>query len=127
MTLRNVPPPLRNVMNNHITTLDNATRMHYVPHITFTLLQRKERIMSKTQGKTRKTKSVSFSAICVKYAQDHDINDVSVAAKRLRAKLRGAYGKHDVVTSYVDRKGENRDGNRYPDATAPEAKALLSL
>lgn len=80
--------------------------------------------MSNTKSRTRKP--IPFSALRQKYAKDHDL-DVSVASKRLRAKMRNAYGKNDVVTSYIDRKGENRDGNRYADATPAEAKAILSL
>lgn len=83
--------------------------------------------MSTTKTKKRSSKGMTFAQLRVRYAQTHDIADVSVASKRLRAKLRGAYGKNDVVTRYVDRKGTNRDGNRYPDATAAEAKAILAL
>lgn len=79
-----------------------------------------------SQNKEGKSKGVTFSAIIAKYAKDHEI-DTTVAGKRLRAKVRGAYGKNDAVTRFVDRKGENRDGNRYPLATSAEAKALLSL
>lgn len=84
-----------------------------------------------TATKSRKTsskgKGVTFAALRVSYAKAHDISDVTIASKRLRAKLRGAYGKNPVVTKYVDRKGDNRDGNRYPDATAAEAKVILAL
>lgn len=82
---------------------------------------------TKATPKKQRSKGVSFASIRVQYAKDHDL-DVAIASKRLRAKIRAAVGKNDVVTSYVKRHGKtNRDGNRYGDATAAEAKALLSL
>lgn len=84
--------------------------------------------MSQKSKPKSRSKTVTFSAICVKYAKDHDIADVTVAAKRLRAKVRNAVGKDDVITRYVEGAGKtNRDGNRYPAANAAQAKAILSL
>lgn len=75
----------------------------------------------------KSSKSVPFASLRVRYAEQNKI-DVAIASKRLRSKIRGAYGKNDAVTKYVDRhKKQNRDGNRYGDATAAEAKALLAL
>lgn len=85
--------------------------------------------MTTTKPKSKsKAKSVSFAALRVRYAKDHDIADVNVASKRLRAKIRGAYGKNTVVTKWMDRHNKvNKDGNRYGDATLAEAKAILAL
>lgn len=72
-------------------------------------------------------KPMTFSAFVVTYAKAKDIDDVTKAGKRLRSKIRNAYGKNDAVTKFVDGKGENRDGNRYPDVTPTLAKELTSL
>jgi len=73
-------------------------------------------------------KPIPFAAVRVDYAKQHNISDVTKASKRLRAKIRGAYGKNPVVTKWMDRHNkDNRDGNRYGSVTAAERKALLSL
>lgn len=80
-----------------------------------------------TQTKQTKSKRVTFAQLRVTYAKQHDL-DVAIASKRLRAKIRNAVGKNDVVTKWIERHNKsNRDGNRYGDATATEAKAILSL
>lgn len=78
--------------------------------------------------KSRKSsKGMTFAQLRVKYAEAKGL-DVTKASKRLRAKLRGAYGKDDVVTRYIDRHNkQNADGNRYGDVTAAEAKHILAL
>lgn len=81
--------------------------------------------MSKTTKTSRKP--VTFATVRQRYAKQRD-EDVSIASKRLRGKIRNAYGKNDVVTKWIDRHNkDNRDGNRYGDATPAEAKAILSL
>lgn len=80
-----------------------------------------------TAKKSTKSKGVTFASVRVKYAEAKGI-DVTKASKQLRAKLRNQYGKNDTVTKYIDRcKSANRDGNRYGDMTAAEAKVILSL
>lgn len=83
---------------------------------------------SKSPAKaSRKSKPIPFSAVRVDYAKAHDL-DVTIASKRLRSKIRNAYGKDTVVTKWLDRHNkDNKDGNRYGDVTAAERKALLSL
>lgn len=82
---------------------------------------------SPAKSKSRKSKAIPFSAVRVDYAKAHDL-DVTIASKRLRAKIRNAYGKDTVVTKWLDRHNkDNKDGNRYGDVTAAERKALLSL
>lgn len=80
---------------------------------------------TKTSRKSS-TKGMTFAALRVKYAEAKGL-DVTIASKRLRSKLRGAYAKDPVIKGYIDRKGKNADGNRYPDPTAKEAKAILAL
>jgi hypothetical protein len=84
---------------------------------------------SKSASPSKSRKPIPFAAVRVDYAKAHDMSDdVTKASKRLRAKIRGAYGKDPVVTKWVDRHNkDNRDGNRYGDVTAAERKALLSL
>ena len=86
--------------------------------------------MSRTKPKPKggsKAKHVSFATLRQQHAKNKSL-DIAVASKRLRAKIRGAYEKNDVITKYVDRHGKsNRDGNRYGDATVAEAKEILSL
>lgn len=82
---------------------------------------------SPAKSPSRKSKAIPFSAVRVDYAKQHDL-DVTVASKRLRSKIRNAYGKDTVVTKWLDRHNkDNKDGNRYGDVTAAERKALLSL
>lgn len=87
--------------------------------------------MSDTTKKTRKqskAKTVTFAQLRVMYAKQNEITDVGIASKRLRSKIRGAYGKNDAVTTWMSRNNkENKDGNRYGDATLTEAKAILAL
>lgn len=74
-----------------------------------------------------KQKPVAFSALRVTYAEQKNL-DVAKASKRLRAKIRGAYGKNDMITSWLDGAAkENRDGNRYPDVPPTVAKEILAL
>lgn len=83
---------------------------------------------TKSPSKSKTRKPIPFAAVRVDYAKQHDLSDVTKASKRLRAKIRGAYGKDPVVTKWMDRHNkDNRDGNRYGDVTAAERKALLSL
>jgi FPC/CPF motif-containing protein YcgG len=73
-------------------------------------------------------KAMTFSAFVVTYAKDHDIADTTKAGKRLRSKIRGAYGKNDAVTKWLDNGNKsNRDGNRYGDVTPTIAKVLAAL
>lgn len=83
---------------------------------------------SPAKGSTSpKSKAIPFAAVRVDFAKAKDI-DVTVASKRLRGKIRNAYGKNVVVTKWLDRHNkDNKDGNRYGDVTATERKALLSL
>jgi hypothetical protein len=84
--------------------------------------------MSNKSTSTKSRKPIPFAAVRVDYAKAHDMSDVTKASKRLRAKIRGAYGKDATVTKWVDRHNkDNRDGNRYGTCTAAERKALLSL
>lgn len=76
---------------------------------------------------SKKSKAIPFSAVRVDYAKAKDI-DVTIASKRLRGKIRNAYGKDTTVTKWLDRHNkDNKDGNRYGDVTAAERKALLAL
>jgi hypothetical protein len=77
---------------------------------------------------TKTTKPMTFSAYVVTYAKSHDITDTSKAGKRLRSKIRGAYGKNDAVTKWLDGNNKsNRDGNRYGDVSPSLAKVLAEL
>lgn len=77
--------------------------------------------------KTRSAKTVTFSQLRVAYAKRKG-SDVTKASKALRGKIRNAYGKDTTVTKWMDRHNKgNRDGNRYGDLTAAEAKHILSL
>ena len=91
-------------------------------HVTHT---NERHIMSKS---TTTRKPVTFSAFIVTYAKAHEISDTTKAGKRLRSKIRNAYGKDDAVTKWLDAGNkDNRDGNRYGDVNAATAKVLLSL
>ena len=82
---------------------------------------------TKTATKKSSPKKITFASLRVTYAEQKGV-DVTKASKQLRAKLRSQYGKNPVVTKYIDRcKTGNRDGNRYGDVTAAEAKVILSL
>lgn len=82
---------------------------------------------TKTATTDKKDKTVAFATVRQAYAKRKGV-DVTKASKQLRAKLRGQYGKDEVVTKYLDRHNKNnRDGNRYPDMTQAEAKHILSL
>jgi hypothetical protein len=81
---------------------------------------------SRKASRSRKSRTVTFSSVIATLADRASLEPVK-AGKQLRSKMRAQYGKDDVVTRIVDRKGDNRDGNRYPDVTAAEAKHLLSL
>lgn len=81
--------------------------------------------MSKT---TTKTKAMTFSAFRVQYAKAKDISDPTKAGKRLRSKIRNAYGKNEAVTKWIDSsKKDNKDRAPYPDVPPTVAKELLSL
>jgi len=74
------------------------------------------------------TKVMTFSAFRVQYAQQKGITDPTKAGKRLRSKIRNAYGKNDVVTKWIDgSKKDNRDRAPYPDVTPAVAKELSTL
>jgi FPC/CPF motif-containing protein YcgG len=84
--------------------------------------------MSKAKATTKAPKAMTFSAFVVTYAKDHDITDTTKAGKRLRSKIRGAYGKNDAVTKWLDGGNKsNRDGNRYGDVSPSLAKVLAAL
>lgn len=81
---------------------------------------------NKTKSTKSSNKKVTFAQVRIDYAQRKGL-DVTKASKRLRSKLRNAYDKDPVVTKYINRGKENRDGNRYPDMTAAEAKHIVAL
>jgi hypothetical protein len=82
---------------------------------------------SKSPKSNTSRKPIPFAAVRVDYAAAKDM-DVTKASKRLRGKIRSAYGKDVTITKWMDRHNkENKDGNRYGDVTAAERKALLSL
>lgn len=78
-------------------------------------------------AKQNSKRNVKWGTILDHYAERKGI-ERHKAAKALRAKVRNAYGKNATVTRFVDAAGkDNRDGNRYGNATRAEAKAILSL
>lgn len=77
---------------------------------------------------TNKSKAMTFSAFRVQYAKAKDISDPTKAGKRLRSKIRNAYGKNEVVTKWIDgSKKDNKDRAPYPDVPPAVAKELISL
>jgi hypothetical protein len=84
--------------------------------------------MSKPKAsRKRSSKPTPWATVRVEYATAKSL-DVTEASKRLRGKIRNAYGKDAVITKWIDRHDKtNRDGNRYGPCTAAERKAILSL